>query len=1017
MEIPLELRNALKTGAATLFLGAGVAHNVERSQGQPTLTGAGLVRELAEKFDIVISASADLAQVAQVVEARHGREELDQFLRVLLRDLEPDDDLRWLATRTWKAIYTTNYDRIIQRAFELEPNPTQTPVTIANSEDLVPTDWRYDVPVYQLHGSLFGEGRSFALITTADYGKFRAHRGMLFDLLKNSYATSPILYVGYSTRDPNWNLTLGDVRAEFEPGRPPISYRVLPRPDPIEAEALANLGITTLEGTLSDLVEALKAEFGDLRVDPRDLHDLAAEIPGDLRSVFAESPAATMRLNANFEYVNGADFAQPSNERDVLHGETPNWAYIGAKKGFERDVESALYEEVIDYVTSPESMVRSVGVLAPAGYGVSTLLRALAVRLVREKLGDVLVLRDLGELLQGDLLFAHDHLDGPLFVFVDRASQRGTALPDSVRELRAKGANVLFVVGDRLNEWRQRNLRLSPREYVIEPLSEPEIDGLIDYLTANDALGVLTYLPRSSQAEAIRIRHGKQLLVAMKEATENRDFDSIIEDEYWSLPSDEARTLYAVVSGMHRYRLPVRDALAAAIAGIPVAEVYDRIHAGLEGVILVDDDPRTDSSLIRTRHPVIAQVVWETCVPSALRTQLVGRVIEHLNLHYPTDREVFGQLYRSDQAVDAMGDPSERRAFFDKAVAKDPTSSYIRQHYARMLLRSGELERALAKIDEAIELRPRGKLLHHTRGLILAEMSQAAVGVEVGRKRMRQSEEAFRRVISIDSRDPYGYEGLARLFLNWAVREESGEASAEFLRAAEELLSDGMISADDKSPLWVVSSEVARYLGDSPEVLRSLREAVAGDEGAKVTRYLLARELAEQGLDAEVLEVVQPVLGRLEGRDYRLALLYAQSCHRAGRPWSEATSALKLVGPSGLKDPRFAATLGAMLYMAGEFDAADEAFDRSRQRGYRGDEYDMLRFEPMKDGHPVRLSARVQRVAPGYAFLRPHDYTGDFFLSMSRAPGVHLREGLEVEFTAAFSVRGPAAKDVTFPNP
>jgi hypothetical protein len=105
MEIPLELRNALQSGSATLFLGAGVAYNVINSGGQPVLTADGLAGMIAKKFDIdAVSANADLAQVAQVAEARSDRDRLDAFLREVLRDLEPDDDLRWLVTRTWKAI-------------------------------------------------------------------------------------------------------------------------------------------------------------------------------------------------------------------------------------------------------------------------------------------------------------------------------------------------------------------------------------------------------------------------------------------------------------------------------------------------------------------------------------------------------------------------------------------------------------------------------------------------------------------------------------------------------------------------------------------------------------------------------------------------------------------------------------------------------------------------------------------------------------------------------------------------
>jgi hypothetical protein len=51
---------------------------------------------------------------------------------------------------------------------------------------------------------------------------------------------------------------------------------------------------------------------------------------------------------------------------------------------FERDTESFLFDECVEYYTSPEPEVRVIQLLAPAGYGVSTALMSLAVRLMSE---------------------------------------------------------------------------------------------------------------------------------------------------------------------------------------------------------------------------------------------------------------------------------------------------------------------------------------------------------------------------------------------------------------------------------------------------------------------------------------------------------------------------------------------------------------------------------------------------------------------------------------------------------
>ena len=167
-------------------------------------------------------------KIAQVVEGRKGRQTLEDYLRKRLAKLEPDKELRWLFTLRWRAIFTTNYDSSIQRAYELNEKPLQQPISIASTSDLVSHDPRFEVPIYHLHGALFG-GRSKIVITKNDYAHFRDRRHMLFELLKKEFATSNILYIGYSNQDQNWDLILEELTTEFYPKPlPPLTGFLLP---------------------------------------------------------------------------------------------------------------------------------------------------------------------------------------------------------------------------------------------------------------------------------------------------------------------------------------------------------------------------------------------------------------------------------------------------------------------------------------------------------------------------------------------------------------------------------------------------------------------------------------------------------------------------------------------------------------------------------------------------------------------------------------------------------------------
>jgi SIR2-like protein len=309
--IPLGLRHAMESGECVLFIGAGIGSNVSRPDGKAGPSGGTLARELAENFDIDPGENPDLTKIAQVVELRKGRLELETFLKSRLADLEPDAALRWLFSLRWKAIFTTNYDRAIQRAYELNSKPVQQPRTIALTPELVACDPRFDVPVYHLHGTLFGFSEPSIIITQNDYAKFRERRRMLFEILKKEFATSTVLYIRYSHRDSNWKAIYDEIASEFFPSRLPPSFRVAPDTDPLDIEILKSGGIDTSSLSLDDFSKAGSAVLRNLAEETEKLKKLKAAIPSDLIGACEKTPSAVLRFLASWTYVNQAAFNDP----------------------------------------------------------------------------------------------------------------------------------------------------------------------------------------------------------------------------------------------------------------------------------------------------------------------------------------------------------------------------------------------------------------------------------------------------------------------------------------------------------------------------------------------------------------------------------------------------------------------------------------------------------------------------------------------------------------------------------
>src|SRR6202035_4114809 len=93
-------------------------HHFKAPDASSAPDGGTLAKELAAHFGIDVSDAPDLAKVAQIVEIRKGgRAELETFIKRRLTDLEPDEIFSWLTTIRWRAIFTTNYDGVIERAY------------------------------------------------------------------------------------------------------------------------------------------------------------------------------------------------------------------------------------------------------------------------------------------------------------------------------------------------------------------------------------------------------------------------------------------------------------------------------------------------------------------------------------------------------------------------------------------------------------------------------------------------------------------------------------------------------------------------------------------------------------------------------------------------------------------------------------------------------------------------------------------------------------------------------------
>ncbi len=1009
-EIPLSLVSSIESGKCVLFLGAGIGFNVT-SGGKRLPTGKELAHELCDRFSI--ERNDDLILVSSVVEMQTDRDSLESYLATRFRDAEPDDDLKWLLSLQWRSVYTTNYDESIKRAYEQIRDIKKKPVFFTLSREVKDYHRNVEMPVIYLHGILYGERLTNIVITKNDYHLFKSQREMLFDLLKMDSTVSTVLYVGYSNSDPNWETLLRDLKDQYHPAELPRAFRVSPSTNTLEEMLLKSDGIETIPQNLTDFVSSLKSQLSD-SISDFDLEKLKAEIPPDFHSLANENIAPFLRLFTSWVYVNQAPFEEKRNLDNFLKGDKPSWSLIGTGDYFERDLEEDLYNECLDYITSPMGRPSVLTVLAPAGYGMTSLLMALSVRLIKENAAPIFYLKEVGNFLDGDIEFALSATNGTAVFIVDNAARFKTRIANILHKFRENKRQVLFVLGSRKNEWNQF-LATSPggKEFEIEILSDREIGLLLGFLKKHSSLGVLNDLSPELQRAAVKNNLGQELLVTMRETTEGRSFDAILEDEYRGISDACAQEIYLSVCCFYQNGNILRTSLLAQLLNLKETELHPILNQYLDGVI-VDEDINVSRGIygVRPRHKKIAQIVWERCGESLLQESILQKALGFLNLTHKSDRDAFESFIRTDSLVDSISSLEGKTKFFETACRKDPKNMYVFQHYARMFSREKRFSLALGQIDKALEINPK-RILHHTKGEILSDLAFNSESIDIARKHLIQSEVSFRNGLKIKANDEYCIHGLANIFFRWAkfIEDHDVSESAEYLAKAEREITEGINSARNKEALWILSSDISHYIGDNPKQIDSLLRAVESSHSTHLSRYLLARVYNKNGEYAQAKKVVEPAITDTPD-DFRLALEYAKSILGLNLTNSEAIAVLNLAAYQGTKDPRFISILAGLYFIEKNFSKYRDTVGESKKQSFSIGERREVHFVPADKtdpSKPLYVRGKIVHLARGAAWIQTDGIPMNVICPGSKWGDTILKEQSDVKCELQFNSEGALA--------
>lgn len=255
VELIDEFGRAAELGNAAVFVGAGLS----RSAGMPDW--AELLRDAAKSADVPLGPDLPLTAEYLVLSGRYSLDQLAGHIREQVTAVSPAPTRahHLLSRLPVDQMWTTNYDRLIEAVCP------GSQVVVA--DDDVARIGGAGRTIVKMHGSISDTGWAQPpVITRTDYETYKSTHPRMWALLRATYLSRTMLFLGFSFTDPNVEILLQLART-LGTSVGDRHVTVIRRPSPVDVDAcrLHDLRVRDLEASGVRVHEILDySELDDL---------------------------------------------------------------------------------------------------------------------------------------------------------------------------------------------------------------------------------------------------------------------------------------------------------------------------------------------------------------------------------------------------------------------------------------------------------------------------------------------------------------------------------------------------------------------------------------------------------------------------------------------------------------------------------------------------------------------------------------------------------------------------------